>query len=179
MFNANLLSLNFDKTYFMKFQAKNNSLNEMNISNNKIIPNISHLKFLGIVIDNTLSWKSHIEMITPKLTQTCFIARLIKPFLSRDTLKMIYYAYFHAIMTYGLVFWGNSSHSGNIFKLQKRIIRIIMGTRPSDSCRELFKVLKILPLTSQCIFSLALFVANNRSLFKENSEAHNIKTRNN
>jgi hypothetical protein len=118
-------------------------------------------------------------MIAPKLNQTCFIARVIKPFLSRDTLKMIYYAYFHAIMTYGLIFWGNSSHSENIFKLQKRMIRIIMGARPRDSCRELFKVLKILPLTCQYIFSLALFVANNKSLFKENSEVHNIKTRNN
>jgi hypothetical protein len=54
-----------------------------------------------------------------------------------------------------------------------------MEARPRDSCRELFKVLKILPLTSQYIFSLALFVDNNESLFKENSEVHNIKTRNN
>jgi hypothetical protein len=66
--------------------------------------------------------------------------------IMRDTLKMIYYAYFHAIMRYGLIFWGKSSHSGNIFKLQKRIIRIVMGARPRDFCRELFKVLKILPL---------------------------------
>jgi hypothetical protein len=121
-----------------------------------------------------LSWKSHIDMIAPKLSQACFIARVIKPFLSWDTLKMVYYAYFHAIMTYGLIFWGNSSHSGNIFTLQKRITE-----RPTDSCRELFTVLKILPLTFQYIFSLTLFVANNKSLFKENSEVHNIKTRNN
>jgi hypothetical protein len=136
--NANLLSLNFDKTCFMKFQTKNNSVNEMNI--NKIISNTSNLKFLGIIMDNILSWKNHIDMITPKLSHTCFVARVIKQFLSRDTLKMIYYEYFHSIMTYGIIFWGNSSHSGNIFKLQKRIIRIIMGARPRDSCRELFKV---------------------------------------
>jgi hypothetical protein len=54
-----------------------------------------------------------------------------------------------------------------------------MGARPRDSCTELFKVLKILPLTSQYIFSLSLFVANNKHLFKENFEVHNIKTRNN
>jgi hypothetical protein len=87
MVQCNLLSLNFDKTYFMKFQTKNKSLNE--ITNNKIISNTSNLKFLGIVIDNTLSWKSHIDMIAPKLSQACFIATVIKPFLSRDTLKMI------------------------------------------------------------------------------------------
>jgi hypothetical protein len=79
-------------------------------------------------------------------------------------------------MTYGLIFWGNSSNSGNIFKLQKRIITIIMEVRPRDSCRD---VLKMLPLTSQYIFSLALFVANNNNLFKENSEVRNIKTKNN
>jgi hypothetical protein len=83
LFKANLLSLNFDKNYFMKFQTKNNSLNEMNITNNnKIISNTSNLKFLGIIIDNALSWKSHIDMIAPKLSQACFIARVIKPFLS-------------------------------------------------------------------------------------------------
>jgi hypothetical protein len=54
-----------------------------------------------------------------------------------------------------------------------------MDARPRDSCRELFKVLKTLPLTSQNIFPLALFVAKNKILFKENSEVHNIKARNN
>jgi hypothetical protein len=78
-------------------------------------------------------------------------------------------------MTYGLIFWGNSSHSGNNFKLQKRIVRIIRGARPRDSCRELFKVSKISPLTSQYIFSLALFVANNKNLFEENSEVLKLK----
>jgi hypothetical protein len=134
-FNANLLALNFDKTYFMKFQTKNNSPIEMNITNNKIISKDFNIKFLGIRIDNTLSWKNHID-----ISQACFVARVIKQILSRDTLKMIYYAYLHSIMTYGLIFWENSSHSGNIFKLQKRIIRIIMGARPMISCRELFKV---------------------------------------
>ena len=81
-FNANLLSLNFDKTYLMKFQTKNNSVNEMNITNsNKIISDTSNLKFLGIIIGNTLSWKSHIDMIAPKLGQASFVARVIKLFL--------------------------------------------------------------------------------------------------
>jgi hypothetical protein len=74
-FNVNLLSLNFDKTYFMKFQTKNNSLIEVNITNNnKIISYTSNLKFLGIIIDNTLSWKNHIDMTAPKLSQACFVA---------------------------------------------------------------------------------------------------------
>jgi hypothetical protein len=74
-------------------------------------------------------------------------------------------------MSYGLIFWGNSTHGYYIFRLQKRIISIVV------SLRELFKILKILP--SQYIFSFAMFVVNNKGLFIENSELYNIKTRNN
>jgi hypothetical protein len=54
-----------------------------------------------------------------------------------------------------------------------------MGVRTRGSCGELFKVLKILPVTSQYIFSLALFVVNNKSLYMENSQLHYMKTGNN
>ena len=65
-------------------------------------------------------------------------------------------SYFHSIMTYGIIFWGNSRHSNVIFRLHKRVIRIITGIRNRDSCREHFRTLKILPLQSQYILSLLL-----------------------
>ena len=80
-------------------------------------------------------------------------------------------------MTYGLIFCGNSRHS-NIFRLQKRIVRIIVGIRGRDSCREHFKNVKMLPLQSQYILSLMLFVINNGNYFKVNSGIHNVNTRN-
>jgi len=49
-------------------------------------------------------------------------------------------------MTYEIIFWGNSSHIDNVFRLQKIIIRITMGATTRDSCREHFKSFKILPL---------------------------------
>jgi len=49
--------------------------------------------------------------------------------------------------------------------------------RNRDSCTEHFKKLKILPLQSQYILSLPLFMDSNRSYFKENSNIHNINTR--
>jgi hypothetical protein len=53
-----------------------------------------------------------------------------------------------------------------------------MNARNRDSCRrQLFKNLKILPLKSQYIFSLLLFVAENRNLYASNSQIHNINTR--
>jgi hypothetical protein len=45
------------------------------------------------------------------------------------------------------------------------MVRIMMGARLRDSYRELFKILNALPLASQYIFSLALFMVNNKPLF--------------
>ena len=63
------------------------------------------VKFLCITIDNTLSWKKHIDTITPKLNKACYIIRGSKLYLSNDVLKTVYYAFFHSEMSYGLIFW--------------------------------------------------------------------------
>jgi hypothetical protein len=57
------------------------------------------------------------------------------------------------------------------------IISVIINARNRDSCRRLFKNLKILTLKSQYIFSLLLFVAKHRDLYELNSEIQNINTR--
>jgi hypothetical protein len=80
-------------------------------------------------------------------------------------------------MWYGIMFWENSSHIFVIFKMQKRVIKIITGYGYRESCRELFKELKILTHSSQYIFSLLLFIVNNRDYCVSNSEYHNIITR--
>jgi hypothetical protein len=65
-------------------------------------------------------------------------------FSNIDTLKSIYFAYFHTLMKYGLIFGGNSSDSKKVFTLQKKIVRLVMGVKSCNSCRDLFKRLEIL-----------------------------------
>ena len=60
------------------------------------------IKFLGIYIRDSINWSCHIEYIIPKLSSACYIMRSIKPFISLNTLKTIYYSYFIAIIIYGL-----------------------------------------------------------------------------
>ena len=69
--------------------------------------------------------------------------------MTPETLRMVYFAYIHSIMSYGIIFWRNQPYSDKIFKIQKRVIRIITNSRMRDSCRELFKKLEVLPLYSQ------------------------------
>jgi len=57
-------------------------------------------------------------------------------------------------MSYGIIFWGNSTQSSKMFKIQKRVIGIIMGKRSRDPCRNMVKELKILPFIMQYMLSL-------------------------
>jgi hypothetical protein len=104
-FNSNLLSLNFNKTFYMQFVTKNKISNNINIEyDNKMLIHSNFVKFLDTTVDNTLSWKQHIDTIIPKLNKACFIIRRLKLYLSNYALKMVYYAFFHSVMSYGLIF---------------------------------------------------------------------------
>jgi hypothetical protein len=72
-FDSNFLSLNFDKTY-MQFITKNKFLNKINIEHDKkVISQTNFVKFLGLTVDNTLSWIQRIDTMTPKLNKVCYI----------------------------------------------------------------------------------------------------------
>ena len=144
---------------------------------NKQISTVSNTVFLGIHINDTINWKNHIDYILPKLSRACHAMRIIKLYMSLETLKTAYHSTFNSVMSYGLPFWGISPHSKKIFRMQKKIVRIMMGYRRLTSCRNLFKNLKIMPLMSQYIFSVTMFIIKHKHQFTVNSEIHNINTR--
>jgi hypothetical protein len=175
-----VLSLSLNKTTYLQFQTKNSQKLDPDITlMNNQITNSTNTNFLGLAIEETLSWKRHINQILSRLSSACYAIRVITPLMLEDTLKMIYHSYVHLIMTYDIIFWGNSPHSTDIFKIQKWIIRIMTKSRRRDSCRQLFKRLEILPLQSQYIFSVLLFVVKNKNLYTINQEVHSINTRSN
>jgi hypothetical protein len=63
------------------------------------------LKFLGLIIDNSLTWRHHIIELTSRLKLACFAIRSITPFLSIDVLRGIYFSYMHSIIPHGIIFW--------------------------------------------------------------------------
>jgi len=119
-FQSNLLTLNCNKTRFMQFLTKKQNERKIQIiAPNSINININSTTFLGLIIDNSLSWKDHIAALTSKLNKACYAVRSIKPFLFVDILRMIYFPYVHSVMSYGIIFWGNSHPSNSILKSKK------------------------------------------------------------
>jgi len=119
-FSTNLLHLNFKKSNFVQFFVKKakNTLNSIAYENNYIL-NSDCTNFLGLILDETLSWKLHIDQLYSKLKSACFIPRALSSLLTQQNMKIIF-SYFHSIMTYSVIFWGNSMGRNNVFKLQKR-----------------------------------------------------------
>ena len=124
--------------------------------NNNYITNRSYTKFLGVTMNNTLSW--NIDLLMKKLSMACYI---IRNAIKSDLLCF----FFYSAMSYGIIFWGNSSHSSIIFRIQKKAIRIMEKCGNRVLCRNLFKKLQILPLTSQYMLSLLTFVVQNKNVF--------------
>jgi hypothetical protein len=141
--------------------------------------NILCKNFFCLGIEETLSWKCHINQMLLRLSSACYAIKVITPLMSKDTIKMIYYSYVRSIITYSIIFCGNSPHNTDIFQIQKRIIRIMTKSMNRVSWRQVFKWLEIQHLQSQYIFSVLLFVVKNNDLYSTNQEIQNINTRSN
>jgi hypothetical protein len=165
---ANQITLNFNKTNYVYFTTKRNMSVNLEIGfNYSFMTSSSYTKFLGVTMNNTLSWNNHIDILLKKLSTACYIITNAKIYMSASPLKVTYYVFFffYLAMSYGIIFWGNLSHSSIIFRIQEKAIRIMEGCGNRVLCRNLFKKLQILPLTSQHILSLLMFVVQNKNFF--------------
>ena len=81
--NVNWLSLNIDKTNFIVFHPYNKPIKKsITIKiNNKAIIEKEYIKYLGVLIDSTLSWKHHVSNISKKISRSIGIMYKLRPFL--------------------------------------------------------------------------------------------------
>jgi hypothetical protein len=112
-----------------------------------------------------------------KLCSACYVLWNIRSVVSQDTLRIVYFAHIHSLLSYGIIFGGNSSYAKKVFMIQKESIRNITDSKPTDSWRQHFKNLKIMTMYSQYIYSLMLHTVNNKHLYTPNSEIHKYRMR--
>jgi hypothetical protein len=146
--------------------------------NGKCIGESVNMKFLGLQIDNRLNWTNQTDKLIPKLSGACYAVRSTCHIINTET-QISLFCPFSLYNKYGIIFWGNSSNSKKIFTLQKKIVRLMAGFKPRNSCRSLFKRLEMLTLPYEYIFTLLLFIVNNQEHFQtSNSAVHSVNTRN-
>ena len=84
---ANKLTLNIKKTHFIIFKSKKRKLNQtVSIKiNEQPIELVKYTKFLGVYIDEELSWKHHIDQVVSKISQMTGIMAKVRHYLSLKT----------------------------------------------------------------------------------------------
>ena len=104
----------------MKFVTINQQYCALTFSyKDKCIEEAVNLKFLGIQIDSHLNWKNRIDQIIPKPSVACYMVRQIYHICNNDTLRSMYFAYFHSVVSYGK-FSGEISHTVGRYSLCRR-----------------------------------------------------------
>lgn len=161
----NNLRINLDKTKIMHFHKKNN-LSDLNIYyNNKNINETDISKFLGLLIDNKLTWKIEIDELCKKISKFSYALYKLSQVANIDSVLCAYHGYVMSCLRYGIIFWGNSTDRDKPFKAQKRCVRAMCGLKTGDSCLPIFKSLKILTVPCIYIYEIGIFVKTNPHLF--------------
>lgn len=102
---CNRLSININKTYFMLFTTKRILNLPIIHINNQIINKTSKIKFLGVIYDDSLLFKYHIDSLSLKISRHIALLYQIKDFMTQDVLKSIYYAHIYSLLTYCNPIW--------------------------------------------------------------------------
>ena len=135
---ANKLHVNAKKSCFIEFQksrkqAEQSSLNIENrlYLNGIPLQKVHDTKFLGVIIDQYLTFDSHREKLLRKLSACCGRLSRIRDSIPESVHKDIYHALFESHLSYGISVWGGTSNNKlqPIFKVQKTCIRIIFGDK--------------------------------------------------
>lgn len=138
----------------------------------------THVKFLGMTIDENITWTPHIDTLSKKLNTSLFMIKQIKSLSNSETAKTAYFSLFESHLRYGLAVWGGTSkvNLNRILMLQKKCIRVLAGLHQLDSCRDAFRELKIMTIVSLYIQEVVMYV-DGKDL-QRNKDAHRHNTRN-
>lgn len=157
--NNNNLKINLQKTCYISFANINKKTKTLNIQyKGETIEEVKSTKFLGIYIDSGLNWKIQVDHVCKKLNQFSYALYMLRKVANESTLLSVYHAYVGSVLKYGILFWGNSTNRELALKAQKKCIRSISGLGQMDSCRQVFKRLKILTLPSIYILEAAMMI---------------------
>ncbi len=192
---ANKLSINYDKTCFSIFRpcVKAQTLESENIRimiRNVQIKCVSTCKYLGIIIDDQLSWKGHIEYVYKKIVKFTSLFYRLRELLPAFILRNLYFALVYPHLCYGIEIYANTcaSYLNQLMITNNRILRIILRKKLDTPVRCLYNEFCTLPVPFLFRFNINMLVYKvlnqtdelpvvYRNYFRENTTVHNHDTR--
>ena len=187
---SNKLSVNISKTNYVIFRPRQRKLN-INLClryDNQTLIQKQCIKFLGVYIDENLSWKIHINNICKKIAKSVGIIYRSRHLLSPTTKLCLYYTLIYPYLTYCNIVWSSTyvTNLNRIYLLQKRVVRALTNSDYRAHSSPLFYQLKILDIFKLNSFYIGTFMFKYHhhllpecfdNLFITNNQVHSYNTR--
>uniref|UniRef100_A0A3Q3KL62 Reverse transcriptase domain-containing protein n=1 Tax=Monopterus albus TaxID=43700 RepID=A0A3Q3KL62_MONAL len=182
----NLLSLNLEKTKYMVF-GNRRPHNELQLRiGGANIERVYEIKFLGVMVDDRLSWKSHIRHVRNKMAKNISILARVRHMLDVKALRILYCSLILPYLEYGVENWGNTYRSSlqPLYILQKRAIRVVHKMGYRDHTNVVFIRSKLLKFFDLVEYKTAVFMYKARNnllpggiqkLFGEREGGYNLR----
>lgn len=139
---------------------------------------VKTIKYLGLIVDQNLSWRTHIEHLCKRLRQINTLIYNVRNFMSKRNLLMIYHAHFQSRLQYALPIWGGTNDTliAKVTICQKFVMRTMFNKNRYFHTKELFLEYGVLPLPilyRKCI--LKFFITNVRNGTDETNRAYDTR----
>ncbi len=189
-FKANKLSVNASKTNYMILGTPHmTSVKQTDIVlDNTTLDRVQCTKFLGVLIDESLTWKNHIDCVSKTISRNIGIMNKLKHYVPDHILHTLYCTLVLPYLNYGILVWGNTckTYLNKLVKLQKWAIRTVSNSHYRSHTGPIFSKYKILKVNDMYNLELGAFmfkystnglpnVFNN--YFVKRSDIHNYPTR--
>lgn len=164
------LSLNIDKTQYMNFKPKHKDINQnINLTiRSQIITRVENCKFLGVMLDDQLNWRTHITFIKNKVAKATGILYKVRRNLLRKHMVTLYNSLIYPYLSYCNTIWSSATNEvlNPLILMQKQVIRCICFLKKIHRTSSYFGPLNIMKLDEIRTFSEALFMYkfHNKSL---------------
>ena len=191
-FTANKLNLSLDKCVYTYFHRKNKNLtiSQKLYINGMEIQRVETSKYLGIFIDENLTWHEHIQYIISKLLKFCSIFYKLRSIIPHQILKTLYFSLVHPHLTYCVEIYANTytKYLDPLIKLNNKILRILQNQKLHYPVKKLYTSYNCIPVPQLHEYSILLlmhkFNYNKEKLplifqvyFTENFQVHKHNTR--
>ena len=158
----NKLNLNYSKSCFLLYGRSSNYypwIDRLNFADMSIL-RINCTKYLGVLIDECLSFREHIDYFSFKLNRNVGILRKLKYIFPRDILRTQYYSLIHPYLLYCCTVWGSTylSHLYHIRVLQDKALQVLCSVGFKDLVQKRHIDCKILLLAGLITFYQSLFI---------------------
>ena len=149
---------------------------------------VDYTKFLGVLIDENLTWKTHINCVSKTLSRNIGIMNKLKLYIPERILHSLYCTFISPYLNYGILVWGNTckTYLDKLIKLQKWAVRIISNSHYRSHSKPLFSRYNLLNVEDMYSLELGVFMFKYSinelphiyvNYFSKRSDIHNYQTR--